>query len=119
MTEEQNIMIIDKDQLLEKVSAYSAQDYRLVQICCVKLPESIEMNYSFDKDSYLENLKIIIPNNDVEIPSVSGIYSAAFIYENEMHDLYGLKISNIALDYKGTFYKTSVKNPFNNIEKSE
>jgi ech hydrogenase subunit D len=30
-----------------------------------------------------------------------------------MHDLFGVEIKNIAIDYSGTFYRTSVKTPFN------
>ena len=37
----------------------------------------------------------------------------ALLYENEMHDLFGINVKNMAIDYKGTFYRTAVKTPFN------
>ncbi|MCK7507946.1 MAG: NADH-quinone oxidoreductase subunit C [Desulfobacterales bacterium] len=47
-----------------------------------------------------------------EVPSISGVYLGAFIYENEIHDLYGIHVTGINIDFKGTFYKTAVKYPF-------
>ena len=35
------------------------------------------------------------------------MYWNAFLYENELHDLFGLKIRNIKIDYQGTFYKVA------------
>jgi ech hydrogenase subunit D len=40
------------------------------------------------------------------------IYPNAFLYENEIHDLFGVSIKDIALDYHGTLYRTSIKTPF-------
>ncbi len=104
------------DQLVEQTQKMAHSGYRLVQICCTKLPDSFEINYSFDKGFGFENFRIILSSLDRPIPSVSGIYWNAFLYENEMHDLYGITITGIAVDYKGNFYRTSVKTPFNTKE---
>jgi ech hydrogenase subunit D len=34
------------------------------------------------------------------------------VYENEIHDLYGLPVTGINIDFAGTFYKTAIKHPF-------
>jgi ech hydrogenase subunit D len=86
--------------------------YRLVQIDCSGAG-AIEINYSFDKGYSFVNLKLTIPSVDTEVPSVSAIYRNAFLYENEMNDLFGVKVKNISIDYKGNFYRTTVKRPFN------
>lgn len=112
MTEEQKIINIEPGELLKKVSEFHSSGYRLAQIGCAKT-DVIEINYSFDKDRSFVNLKVTIPSAGVEIPSVSSVYWSAFLYENEMSDLFGVKIKNIAVDYKGNFYRTSVKWPFN------
>ena len=44
--------------------------------------------------------------------SVSNIFEPAFLYENEMHDLFGIKINLIKIDYNGTLYKTAKETPF-------
>ena len=47
-----------------------------------------------------------------EIPSISAVYPNAFLYENEIHDLFGVIIRNINIDYGGTLYRTAIKTPF-------
>ena len=45
--------------------------------------------------------------------SITGIYWAAFIYENEMQDLFGVKFKHMALNYGGNFFKVSQPTPWN------
>ena len=112
MIEEQKIINIELGELLKKISEFHLSGYRLVQIGCTKT-DVLEINYSLDKDFNFVNLRVTISSIDTEIPSVSSVYWAAFLYENEMSDLFGVKIKNIAIDYKGSFYRTAVKWPFN------
>ncbi|MFA5416444.1 MAG: NADH-quinone oxidoreductase subunit C, partial [Methanoregula sp.] len=49
---------------------------------------------------------------DQEVPSISGMYWGAFVYENEMHDLFGIQVKGINIDYKGNLIKTTIKYPF-------
>lgn len=116
MIEEQKLQNIEIKDLLTRVKEYFDRQYRLVQIGCAKIGDVFEINYSFDLDYKFENLKITINSPAQEIPSISSIYWNAFLYENEIHDLYGLSIKGIAIDYQGTFYKTTVKNPFAQTE---
>jgi hypothetical protein len=53
------------------------------------------------------------------LESVSSIYPYAYLYENEMKDLFGIQIQNINLDFAGKLYRTAVKTPFLKIEKAE
>jgi len=112
MAETQKLINIEIKDLLEKVGEFHSSGYRLAQIGCSKT-DALEINYSFDKDYSFVNLRIVISSIDIEIPSVSHIYWSAFLYENEISDLYGIKIKNMAIDYKGNFYRTTVKFPFN------
>ena len=80
--------------------------YRLVQIGATRT-EAFEVNYSFDRELKFVNLKIRLADNSEAIPSISGIYWSAFLYENELHDLFGLKIKDINIDYQGKFYKVA------------
>ena len=111
MSEPQEIIVIEKNNLLGIVSDLFAQGYRLVQIGCTTLQSSYELNYSFDKDYHFKNLRFIVAPEE-EIQSISVIYPNAFLYENEIHDLFGLTIKNITIDYHGTLYRTAIKVPF-------
>jgi len=58
------------------------------------------------------NVRVVLPKNDPVVPSITKAYFAAFTYENELHDLFGITVTDLALDFKGTFYKLSTKTPF-------
>ena len=111
MSQEQ-IEIITLETLADKVKAKHEQKCRLVQISATQLPGAIELTYSFDLDSQLTNLRLSLPGEAPHLPSVSSIYLCAVLYENEIHDLFGVQVDGLAIDFKGNFYKTSVKFPF-------
>ncbi len=116
--EQQTNLPIRVDELIGKTGEFKKEGCRLVQIGCTKTEEGFEINFSFDKDYSFRNIRISV-QQDTVIPSISGIYWGAFIYENEIHDLFGLTISGINIDFKGTLYKTSVKYPFSSHKFSE
>jgi ech hydrogenase subunit D len=110
----QTIIDITIPDLLEKVREFQVKGFRLVQICCSRLPDKLEMLYSFDLDYQLTSLRLTLAlDAPTPVPSVSGIFLPAFLYENEIHDLYGVKIDGMAIDFKGTFYQKTMVSPFN------
>jgi len=111
MSQEQ-IELITIDALLEKVRAKKDQGCRLVQISATQLPGQIELTYSFDLNSQLSNLRLSLPGEEPHLPSISSVYLCAILYENEIHDLFGVQADGIAVDFKGNFYKTAIKYPF-------
>jgi ech hydrogenase subunit D len=46
------------------------------------------------------------------VPSIGLIYGNAFLYENEIHDLFGITIEHITVDFHGTLYQTRIPAPF-------
>jgi len=112
MTREQTIEGITSDALLEKVRALREQNFRLVQISATRLPEQVELTYSFDLDFRLVSLRLLIPGTDSRVPSISSIFGCAILYENEIHDLFNVTVDGLTVDFGGNFYKTSVKFPF-------
>jgi ech hydrogenase subunit D len=109
----QDIIAIEVSDLLSSVSDMKSTGYRLGQACASKTGEGLEVLYSFEKDETLKNLKVTIKDKPLELQSISNIYWAAFIYENEMHDLFGITFMNLALDYGGHFFKVSSETPWN------
>jgi ech hydrogenase subunit D len=107
----QEIVPVDVGNLIGKVEEFRDGGYRLVQINCSKIGDVYEINYSFDKDYVFRNLRITI-TAATEIPSISGMYWGAFIYENEMHDLFGIQVRGMNIDFKGHLFTTAVKFPF-------
>jgi ech hydrogenase subunit D len=111
MSESQEINPIGKNDLMGLVAQFFAEGYRLVQIGCSTLEKAYELNYSFDRDYRFKNLRITVAPGE-EVPSISVIYPNAFLYENEIHDLFGLVVKNISIDYHGTLYRTAIQTPF-------
>ena len=83
-----------------------------MQISATQLPGSIELTYSFDLNSQLSNLRLSLPGEAPHLPSISSVYLCAVLYENEIHDLFGVQVAGMAIDFKGKFYRTAIKYPF-------
>ncbi|PKL66092.1 MAG: NADH dehydrogenase subunit [Methanomicrobiales archaeon HGW-Methanomicrobiales-3] len=109
--EPQTIVPITVGEVVQKAEQAKKDGCRLVLISCTKIDETFEIIYTYEKDLKLTNYRITVKQDD-EIPSISGIYWGSFVYENEIHDLYGIHVKGINIDFKGTFYKTAIKHPF-------
>jgi len=96
-----------KDEQLKKVSGgVTIGQNRIVEceVCHSQFdPDTVEIIYHFDKDLCLRNLRIIVPK-DTKIPSISPIYMAAFLAENEAEDLFKVHFEGLKIDYKSTLY---------------
>ncbi len=114
MIEDQPNIPVTPDTLVTKVCEMRYGGHRLVQIGATPLKDVVELNYSFDRDGHFTNLRLQVPAATARVPSVSGVYWCAFIYENELHDLFKIQVDGIAVDFKGEFYKMAVRFPFAN-----
>jgi ech hydrogenase subunit D len=111
MTPETIIETIDVGALLDRVRSLRQQGHRLVQICAARLPDSFELTYSFDFNSRLTNLRIQLPTAEPHVPSICSIYRSVLLYENEIHDLFGIQVDGMAVDFHGKLYQTAIKFP--------
>jgi len=81
-----------------------AAGYRLLTLSCVDLGETgFDILYHFDKDLHLENYRLTVPRGET-VPSISGVYFAALLVENEIRDQFGICFDGIVLDFGGTLY---------------
>lgn len=103
---------IPLEALLVEVMKKKEADLRFDQAHVVYANGKFELSYSFsDDDAYrFENLRVIIDLTE-EVPSITRIYPCAFLYENEMRELFGVKIEMISLDYKDKLYRLNEVNP--------
>lgn len=88
-----------------------AEGARFVQMLCVNTEDGIDMVYSFMKDDLLENHEIKGVQKGTTVPSITGEFLEAFVFENESHDLFGVEIKDIAIDFGGNFYALAQKEP--------
>ena len=93
---------ISLDSVLREVSAMLPQGYRFVTMTCVDAGEVFDIYYHFDKDYELTNFLLRAPKG-TELPSVSGVFFAAALAENEIRDLFGVTFRGLAVNYGGRF----------------
>ena len=98
--------------LLARVQTLKHEGMRFIQLCA-EFPEGgIDLVYTFydeTRDNAL-NLCVSLPEN-AEVPSIQGLYFAAFSYENEAHDLFGVNFINMKLDFGGHFFNLAETSP--------
>jgi ech hydrogenase subunit D len=111
MPQDQTLEPISLDTLIQRVQELQREKYRLVQISVTRLADRLELTYSFDLNRRLLSLRLHV-EPDALVPSISSIYWCAFLYENEIHDLFGLQVTGIAVDFHGKLYQTAIKFPF-------
>lgn len=83
--------------------------YTFINVCAAQ--EHIAQDGSYA----IENLVVEGIDQYQEIPSISSYYPAVFPFENEAHDLFGLAITDMQIDFKGFFYQVSTAEPMSVI----
>ena len=100
-------------ELHARAGEFCAKGWRFIQCCASRDGEQLfELLYSFTDDATNEiaNLVLTVAAND-EVPSVGDLFPCAFMFENEMHDLFGINVVGITLDYRGGFYHLHIPAP--------
>lgn len=95
---------IDPANIVGESAKLKVEGYRLVTLSCVERDENrVDILYHFDKDYQLKHLRLTVPR-DMPVPSISPVYFAAFLVENEIQDLFGIRFQGLAIDYDRTLY---------------
>lgn len=116
----ENYVYVDLPSELLALKAVKAKDHgaRLVQICAVNTENGYDLLYSFAKDYDFVTYKIAV-DKDAEITSISDIYPSASLYENEMRELFGVKVRYMKLNYHNKLYTIDQETPFRPTEKED
>ena len=120
---------VELDALLSHVQALKGAGARFVQMHAERCVDdgTYRLVYTFinvhaaqeqieqDGSYAFENLVVEGIDQYQEIPSISSYYPAVFPFENEAHDLFGLAITDMQIDFKGFFYQVSTAEPMSVI----
>ena len=97
----ENVKEIPVQELLGEVQNLQYDNYRFITATSVdNNNDTLDVLYHFDRDYELVNLRITVSKGS-SIPSISKIYFCAMLVENEMKELFGLDVENMAIDYGG------------------
>lgn len=105
------IYALEPDGVVARAEASLAAGHRLVQLHATTLIDAIEINYTFADGSDLLTWRLAVPAQGT-LASISHVYPAAFLYENEIHDLFGISFTSMSIDYNGGLYRLAVPTPY-------
>ena len=88
-----------------------ADGWRAVQILCTSCDDGIEILYSYTKDDVMANYIVHGVTKDDVVPSITDSFIGMFPFENEAHDLFGVNVEGIAIDFGGRFYDLAQPEP--------
>ena len=120
---------VELDALLSHVQVLKSAGARFVQMHAERSVDdgTYRLVYTFinvraaqeqiaqDGSYAIENLVVEGIDQCQEVPSISSYYPAVFPFENEAHDLFGLAITDMQIDFKGFFYQVSTAEPMSVI----
>ena len=92
------------DEVVAVAKEHFDGGWRLVTMTVVDTGEAgFDIFYHYDKDLVMKHYKLSIPKETV-VPSISPVYFAALLVENESRDQFGICFSDIVLDFGGHLY---------------
>jgi len=110
--------VIDRTTFLARVEEYHKAGWRLALINATTIlpAEGLEQGafdvvWAFARGAEFECIRERVMPGD-EVPSVSESFGAAFLYENEIRELFGINVTGLGLDLGGQLYKTATRIPF-------
>lgn len=111
MEDKNQIREISMDDFFNEVIRMKMEEWRLVQICAVRIEDGFELSYSFCKNYEMVTLRLHT-GTDEEVSSITQVYPCAFIQENEAAELFGVPIKNLTVDYHHKLYRIGRETPF-------
>jgi len=108
------VIAISAENVIGETAKMKVAGYRFVTLSCVEIDETaVDILYHFDRELQMKHLRLTVPK-DAPVPSISPVYFAAFLVENEIQDLFGIRFQGLAIDYERTLYLEAdvIKTPF-------
>ena len=98
----ENIIQITKNDILNEGKKLLDAGAKFVTAVCNDLDEKLEVTYFFSSNRgvNLTCLRYSV-GKDEEVPSLTGATLSTLLIENEMKELFGLKVKDLAIDYGG------------------
>ena len=99
------------DELHHEAAVMKVDGWRFIQTHAVNTDNGIDLYYSFMKDGHIKNLKVAGVTKENPVPSITDLFLAAFVFENEARELFGVDMRDIAIDFSGALYAPAIDEP--------
>jgi ech hydrogenase subunit D len=99
-----DVNCLSLEALVGEVAKIKVLGYRFVTLSVAERDaDTFDIFYHFDKNLTLRHFKLNV-SKGVPVPSITPVYSAAFLVENEIQDLFGIRFEGLVVDYERTLY---------------
>jgi NADH:ubiquinone oxidoreductase subunit C len=95
------VIDVTLDNIVGEVMNMKNEGQRLVTYSAYQDGDKLGILYHFDKDLETTHLRLTA-DMDKPIPSVSGVYFAALLVENEIRDQWNVEFDGLVLDFNRT-----------------
>lgn len=108
---------MNANEFMSEAEALARSGWRLALINATAVPPAgfeegpVDLSWTFELRGRLLTLRQQVAAGET-VPSLSGCFGAAFLYENEIRELFGVDFTGLSPDYRGELYRTSTKVPF-------
>ena len=99
------------DELHHEAAVMKVDGWRFIQTHAVNTDNGIDLYYSFMKNGHIKNLKVAGVTKENPVPSITDLFLAAFVFENEARELFGVDMRDIAIDFSGALYAPAIDEP--------
>ena len=99
------------EDLHHEAAVKKTDGWRFIQTHAVNTDNGIDLYYSFMKNGRVDNLKITSVTKEQPVPSITDLFLAAFVFENEARELFGVDMRDIAIDFAGALYAPAESEP--------
>ena len=102
---------LELEHLRREAAIMKHDGWRFIQTHAVYTDDGVDLYYSFMKDGHIVNYWIKGVQKGTPVPSITDIFLAAFVFENEARELFGVDMRDIAIDFAGAMYAPAVNEP--------
>ena len=102
---------LELDRLRDMAHRMKDEGWRFIQTHAVNCGDTVDLYYSFMKDGKVVNYRVEGVTSDMPVPSITDIFLAAFVFENEARELFGVDMRDIVLDFQGGLYAPAEMEP--------
>jgi NADH-quinone oxidoreductase subunit C len=90
----QTFMRIDKECLKDAIGFLKNNEFtHLSAITGLEVEDGIELLYHLSNGNILLTIRVKLPKNEAVAPSITNVIRGATLYEQEIHDLLGVKFA--------------------------
>lgn len=101
------------ESILADAKMRQQQGWRYVQTLAVNKDDGVDLVYAYMDmaTGKLVNLVVSDVAHGATVSSITEAFFEAFVFENEIHDLFGITFDGLALDFNGNFYRLASDKP--------